>query len=191
MNEQLHAIAKDLAFYLRWQFDETQDAHSVQIHYPELEAALWISIQDNRLRVSGGFGNGLQTHVPYEEKGTHSITLSLKKDIPQMGKDIVRRLMPHYYMTLARAKQNRDAYRERRRQAFENAQTIGAILEIPVTQDEHDGSYVTVNYYGLHAWGRFEVSDKDVDIHLANIPLDTAAQVANLVAKLPKQQEED
>jgi len=191
MNEQLHAIAKDLAFYLRWQFDENQDFHTLRICQPDLEATLWLAIHDSRLHVSGGFDNGLQTHVPYEEKGTHSITLSLKKDIPQLGKDIVRRLLPDYYQTLARAKQSRDAYRERRRQAFENTQTIGAILEIPVTQEEHNESYVTVNYYGLHAWGRFEVSDKDVDIHLANIPLDTAAQVANLVAKLPKQQEED
>jgi hypothetical protein len=180
MNENVHQLAYDLAHFMGWHYPPNQDGWTAQLTNAS-GGTLWIGMENKdsrnpRVTITTGFGD-LHEYAPYEARGGYRITCAATKTVPQIAKEIARRIYPEYYVSLQKAKDNYTAHRERMKGLATATLKFAAILNVPppeLTEKEevrfHLG-YLTSE----HLWGDIEIDTRKVDIKLTDVPFHIAA----------------
>jgi hypothetical protein len=183
MNEQVHELAQDLARFMNWEYPPNQDGWNAKITNPTSGGELWIGIDNRdsrnpRVTISAGFGE-LQEYSPYAARGTHRITCSAKKTVPQIANDIAQRIYPAYYQDLQKAKNNYAAHVERMKGLATAALKFAAILNVPNPElDEHEEVRFHLGFVGIeNLWGDIQLDTRAVDMKLTDVPFHIAAMM--------------
>ncbi len=176
MNEATHNLARDIAIYLGWDYPPNQDGWSARIKNAVTQAELWVHIKHTRVVISAGFGD-LYDYAPYDARGKHRITCAATKTIPQIGKDITRRIFPDFYRDLQIAKERHAAHVERMQGVASATLKFAAILNMaPPEVSEKEQARFHMGFVG-EVRGDIQLDTKSVDIKLTDVPFHIAAMM--------------
>jgi hypothetical protein len=194
MNEfNVHHQAREIAYALGWEYPEPQDGWNARIENPGTRAQLWIANERGRCRISGGFGE-LHNYLRYERRGENQITVNPSKPIPQIVRDIRRRLLPAYFEDLEYCRKRRAEHLERMEQVAQTGAYFASILNVE-SPGAGDDEQVRLHLgYIADIWGDVHISLQSVDLKLTNVPFNVAAMmlvpIGEYIKQHPKEQDE-